>query len=259
MSHGRASVPSIASLFAARTFSGSAGGAGSTGAGGPPLLYRLLAPPPRQTGLLPLVLLLHGAGERGSDNASQLKNGAAELLGSPDARRQFPCYFVLPQCPSDARWVEVDWSASDHVMPPSPSRPLLRVLELLQTLQAELPIDADRVYIVGLSMGGYGVWDLLSRHPEWFAAAVAICGGGDETQAARMRRVPIWAFHGQKDPVVPVLRSRQMIAALQRAAADPPPRYTEYADVEHSSWVQAFAEPQLLPWLFAQRRLKNTP
>ena len=252
MSAGRLERASVAQLFATRTFAGSPGSAG-----GPPLPYRLLAPPPRQTGLLPLVLLLHGAGERGSDNAAQLRNGAAELLGNPDARRQFPCYFVLPQCPSDARWVEVDWSAPRHSMPPSPSRPLARVFELLQTLRAELPIDADRLYAVGLSMGGYGVWDLLSRHAEAFAAAVPICGGGDEAQAAAMQKVPIWAFHGKKDPVVSVERSRRMIAALKQLGATPPPRYTEYPDVEHSSWVQAFAEPELLSWLFSQRRPKR--
>jgi predicted peptidase len=236
---------SLLSLFAARSFAQR---------NGTSLPYRLLSPPPRQTGRLPLVLFLHGAGERGSDNAAQLKNGAAELLGNPSSRRSFPCYFVLPQCPKDARWVEVDWGAASHTMPEQPSLPLAHPLQLVKTRQAELPVDPDRVYLVGLSMGGYGVWDLLSRQPELFAAAVIVCGGGDEAQAARLQKVPIWAFHGQKDQVVPVERSRRMIEAVRRATPRVPPRYTELPDVEHDAWVAAFAEPELLPWLFAQRR-----
>jgi predicted peptidase len=236
------------SLFAAHTFRTQQG---------PPLPYRLLSPPPRQTGLVPLVMLLHGAGERGDDNTAQLKNGAAELLGSELPRRSFPCYFVLPQCPLGARWVEVDWGARSHHLPATPARPLEQALTLLNTLQDELPIDADRVYLVGLSMGGYGVWDLLCRAAERFAAAVPICGGGDETQVEKLRNVPIWAFHGKKDPVISVERSRRMIDALRRLPSAHPPRYTELPDVEHDAWIPAFAEPELLPWLFAQRRRKR--
>lgn len=206
---------------------------------------------------MPLVLFLHGAGERGTDNLAQLRNGAAELLGNPESRRRFPCFYVLPQCPAEARWVEVDWGAPRHSLPAAPSVPLSQVRELILTLRDELPIDPLRVYLIGLSMGGYGVWDLLSRAAEEFAAAVTICGGGDEAQAARMRGVAIWAFHGEKDPVVPVERSRRMIEALKQTALDkdtPPPRYSELSGVAHDAWTGAFAEPSLLPWLFAQRR-----
>lgn len=235
----------IASLFASHTFRTQQGS---------PLSYRLLSPPPRQTGLVPLVVLLHGAGERGDDNAAQLRNGAAELLGNELPRRSFPCYFALPQCPPDARWVEVDWSAKSHTLPVAPSRPLMALQGLLTKLRAELPIDPERVYLVGLSMGGYGVWDLLCRTPSLFAAAVPICGGGDEAQADKLRGIPIWAFHGRKDAVVPVERSRRMIEAVRRLGSPPAPRYTELPDVEHDAWNSAFAEPELLPWLFAQRR-----
>lgn len=240
----------LAALFAPHVFFGQRGVA---------LPYRLLGPsaqPPGGKGRLPLVLFLHGAGERGDDNAAQLENGAARLLGSPLARRDFPCHFVLPQCPKGSRWVEVDWSSRQHSLPAAPSVPLGLTLELLAALFSELPVDRDRVYLVGLSMGGYGAWDLLSRAPETFAAAVIVCGGGDEAQAARLAGVPIWAFHGAEDKVVPVERSRRMIAALRGAAAgtDPPPRYTEYAGVGHDAWTTAFREPELLPWLFSQRR-----
>lgn len=225
----------------------------------PRLPYRLLTPLDSYQGQpaarAPLVVLLHGAGERGDDNRAQLKNGAAELLGDPVARRYYPCYFALPQCPEGRRWVEVDWTAASHSLPRSPSGPLAAVLALIAHLKKSQPIDPDRVYVIGLSMGGYGVWDLISRGPEQIAAAVAVCGGGDESQAPRLvkpRELPLWAFHGARDEVVPVTRSRKMIEALKRAGGSP--RYTEYPDVGHDAWVPAFREPQLLPWLFAQRR-----
>lgn len=234
----------LASLFVARTHYSQDGSK---------LPYRLLAPPPRRTGLLPLVLFLHGAGERGTDNRAQLGNGAAELLGNPLSRRRFPCFYVLPQCPQNARWVDVDWSADRHTMPPWPSKPLEQTQDLLRTLLAELTVDPHRLYVIGISMGGYGVWDLLSRSPDLFAGAVPICGGADETQAARLGKIPIWAFHGALDSVVPVERSRRMIAELRRLAANPIPRYSELAHVGHAAWTAAWNEPQLLPWLFAQR------
>lgn len=208
----------------------------------------------------PLVVFLHGAGERGDDNRAQLRNGAAELLASEHARQDFPCYALLPQCPHGQRWVEVDWSAPSHTLPPQPSQPLAAVWELVSQLLSPAPhadpgaplIDASRVYLVGLSMGSFGVWDLLSRHPDAFAAAIAICGGGDEQQAARFAHVPLWAFHGALDPVVSVERSRHMIAALHAQGAAP--RYLEYPQVGHDAWTRAFAEPALLPWLFSMRK-----
>lgn len=216
------------------------------------LRYRLLSPAASYPEQLPLVLLLHGAGERGTDNEAQLRNGAAELLGSPAAQHRHPCHFVLPQCPPGSRWVEVDWGSHRHTLPEKPSQPLGLVLELLPALQAELAVDPRRIYLIGLSMGGYGVWDLLSRRPELFAGAVAICGGGDEAQASRLAAMPLWVFHGSDDPVVPVERSRHMVAALRQAGAEP--RYSELPGVAHDSWTPAFHEPELLPWLFSQRR-----
>lgn len=226
------------------------------------LPHRLLLPPtlttppsaqgpvPREP--VPLVLLLHGAGERGDDNQAQLRNGAAELLASDAAAARFPCVFVLPQCPAGHRWVEVDWAQPSHVMPREPSVPLGAVLELLPALAARYPIDARRVYVIGLSMGGFGVYDLLCRAPERFAAAVAICGGADESRITAAASLPLWAFHGARDEVVRVERSRRIVAALQKAGGAP--RYTEYPEVGHDSWSRAFAEPELLPWLFSQRR-----
>lgn len=232
-------------------------------AAGHRLPYRLRLPSRAARGRgepVPLVLLLHGAGERGADNQAQLNNGAGALLGADEGAARFPCVFVLPQCPQDQRWVEVDWSKERHTLPAVPSVPLAAALELVGQLVARHAVDPRRLYVIGLSMGGFGVWDVLSRataapsaaRPLRFAAAVPICGGADEEALARAPAIPVWAFHGALDPVVKVERSRRAVAALRRAGASP--RYTEYPDVAHDAWTRAFAEPELLPWLFAQRR-----
>ena len=201
---------------------------------------------------MPLVLLLHGSGERGVDNSAQLRNGVAELLGSKATAARFPCFYLVPQCSIEHRWVEVDWKADHHVLPPDLSVPLSATVELVEFLLGHHPIDPQRLYLIGLSMGGFGVWDLLSRWPERFAAAVPICGGADETAVVTARDVPIWAFHGALDPVVHVERSRRTITALRDAGGTP--RYTEYPHGGHDAWTHAFAEPRLLPWLFTHRR-----
>lgn len=199
----------------------------------------------------PLVLILHGSGERGNDNSTQLNNGVAELLGSDATTPRFPCFCLVPQCPPEQRWVEVDWNSERHLLPQIPSLLLSTTMELVESLLCRVPIDSQRLYLIGLSMGGFGIWDLLSRWPERFAAAVIICGGADENALASAHAVPVWAFHGASDPIVSVERSRRAVTALR--AAGGAPRYTEYPEVGHDAWTHAFAEPNLLPWLFAQR------
>lgn len=215
------------------------------------LPYRLLVPlhqpSPRPQ---PMVLFLHGAGERGNDNVSQLKNGVRELFATPSVRRRLPALVVVPQCPEGQRWVAVDWNAPAHTMPLSPSRPMAAVMELLDALQQEFSVDPTRRYVLGISMGGFGTWDLLARRPGSFAAAVPICGGADVATAPRLASVPLWVFHGSEDTVVPVGRSRSMVEALEKAGGTP--RYTEYARTGHDSWTRALAESGLLPWLFDQ-------
>lgn len=197
--------------------------------------YRRFIPPEhyepsRNLERMPLILLLHGAGERGEDNEAQLRNGVAELLRSLTSPRP-PCFSLVPQCPIGHRWVEVDWTEQRHVISAQPSAPLFAALELLDWHCTQCPIDPARVYLIGLSMGGYGVWDLLSRLPERFAAAVPICGGADEKVVAAARPVPIWAFHGRRDDVVPVDRSQRAIEALRAAGGTP--LYTEYPEAKH--------------------------
>src|SRR5262249_33303017 len=148
-----------------------------TDAGGKVLRYRLLKPDnydPKQS--YPLVIFLHGAGERGDDNEKQLLHGIPEFARTEN-RRQYPCFLVAPQCPGGARWVEVDWGAERHTRPKEPSEPARLTLELIAALQKECRIDPQRIYVTGLSMGGFGTWDLVSRRPDLFAAAAPVCGG----------------------------------------------------------------------------------
>jgi len=221
---------------------------------GQTLNYRLMIPEGySESGAqqYPLVLFLHGAGERGDDNVKQLIHGTKDFA-SEENRRKYPCFVVVPQCPNGKRWVEVDWSADTHKQPQDESISLVLTREVLASLQKQFRIDSQRLYVTGLSMGGYGTWDMVTRTPDVFAAAVPVCGGGDETVAARAVQVPIWAFHGDKDTAVKPERSRRMIAALEQAGGKP--KYTEYPGVGHNSWSQTYANPEVLAWLFAQKR-----
>ncbi len=197
----------------------------------------------------PLVVFLHGAGERGDDNEKQLIHGS-KLFSDIETRVNHPAFVIFPQCPEGKKWVEVDWSLPAHDMPAEASENLQLTLDLIDSMIENYPIDTSRIYVIGLSMGGYGVWDIISRYPDKFAAAVPICGGGDEAQALKIKDVPIWAFHGGNDRLVPTQRTRNMINAVKKAGGHP--KYTEYPGVGHLSWNKAFAEPDLLDWLFSQ-------
>jgi len=216
------------------------------------LLYRLLKPQdydPQQQ--YPLVLFLHGAGERGDDNQAQLKH-VVRVFVTPENRRKYPCFVLAPQCPRGEKWAAVKWGAPQHTLSSQPAPAMDLTLRLIDQLLEKYSIDRDRLYVMGLSMGGYGTWDVIARRPDLFAAAVPMCGGGDEKTAPRIAGLPIWNFHGAEDRVVPAARSRRMIAALKAAGGNP--RYTEYPGCGHNCWDRAIAEPELLPWLFSQRR-----
>jgi predicted peptidase len=216
------------------------------------LLCRLLKPEKIEPGkTYPLVLFLHGLGERGSDNAKQLAYFAKGFT-EPERRHKYPCFVVAPQCPLDAHWVEIDFRQPSHEMPEKPSVPLRLALEMVDKLAAELPVDKGRTYITGLSMGGFGTWDAIQRRPDFFAAAIPVCGGGDLAQAQKLKNLPIWAFHGDKDTTVPVTRTTDMIEAIRKAGGMP--RITVYPGVDHNSWDATYADPEVWAWLFAQRR-----
>lgn len=218
--------------------------------------YRLLVPLNYDSSRsYPLVLFLHGAGERGTENIVPLTH-IAPLFVQEKNRRAYPCFVLVPQCREDRRWVEVDWGADAHTIPEEPSISIKLVKELIDLhIDKNNPfnysIDTNRIYITGLSMGGYGTWDMLARYPDMFAAAVPICGGGDEKTAAKIKDIPLWVFHGSLDKVVKPSRSRNMIKAIIEAGGEP--SYTEYPRVSHGSWKPAYQEAALLPWLFSKK------
>ncbi len=215
---------------------------------GKTLFYRMLEPEMSYYEKYPLIIFLHGAGERGSDNKSQLIHGA-KLFEKKENMKNYPAFVIAPQCPTDKRWVEVDWTLPAHYMPKQISVSLGLTMELLEEIIKKYPIDTNRIYVTGLSMGGFGTWDLISRYPDKFAAAIPICGGADEKQASRIAKVPVWCFHGTKDQVVTVERSRNIVGEIELYGGKP--KYTEYPNRGHFSWGEAYSEPELLKWLFS--------
>lgn len=201
----------------------------------------------------PLLLFLHGAGERGTDNEVTLVHGATDFA-SPKLQMMHPSFVVVPQCPADDVWASIDRTHEPTKLAPQPSPALQAVQQLIHSLLSELPIDPERVYLTGLSMGGYGGWDLLMREPDLYAAAVLICGGADcdDSGLSKLAHKPLWVFHGDHDDVVPVTRSREIVTRLREQGGAP--RYTEYTGGDHDSWTTTYGNHEVLEWLFAQRR-----
>lgn len=213
--------------------------------------YLLLKPETMEEGKrYPLVLFLHGAGERGDDNRVQLKH-FPEHFRDPEYRKRFPCFLLAPQCRTDQRWANYYWDGSVEPPADSLSDQMKAALLAFQETLDEFPIDRERLYLTGLSMGGYGSWELGMNRPDWFAAIAPICGGADETTAHRLASTPLWVYHGTADYAVSVHRSRDMMTALHRAGGLP--RYTEIPGHGHDSWVPAYQRDGVLNWMFAQR------
>jgi len=218
--------------------------------------YRLLKPAKIEPGKkYPIVLFLHGAGERGSDNSKQLQYLPTQMA-QQEFQEKYPCFLIAPQCREGKQWVEVPWGDKNSVPIKEPGSQMQVVLKILDKVTKENPVDEQRVYLTGLSMGGYGSWDLGMRMPERFAAVAPICGGGDETHAERLVGMPVWAWHSDDDNAVPVDRSRKMIEAIKKAGGEP--KYTELKGVGHASWNPAYKDPQgLVPWMFEQVKKKK--
>ncbi len=232
-----------------------------TDADGTVLPYRFYVPEdydPDQA--YPVLLFFHGAGERGTDNQSQIIGGSGRdlfkrLLGKE--RESYQAILIAPQCPQSDQWVDTPWAEGSYQQDRiALSRGMKAALQLLTDVERQYHVDADRRYIMGVSMGGFGTWDAITRNPDLFAAAVPICGSADPSKAERVKNLPIWAFHGDSDSVVPVSGSREMVAALRAAGSSV--KYTEYAGYDHNVWDSAFAEPELLSWLFSQRKAADT-
>lgn len=227
-----------------------------TDAAGATLPYRLARPAaPASAGSaarFPLVVILHGAGQRGTDNEAQTRVIVPVFLSAAN-RTRHPAFVVAPQCPPDVKWTGVNWQQIPHApQTKEPTRAARQVLELIEQLAAEHPVDRDRVYLVGVSMGGSGAWDLATRRPDLFGGAIVLCGGADEATGHRLARLPVWCFQGARDEVVVPSLSRNMIAAIERAGGKP--RYTEFPSAGHDIVDLVFRDPGVLAWLFAQRR-----
>ena len=234
--------------FEAQTFQDSVGNE---------LKYRILKPAEYDSSKsYPLVLFLHGAGERGSDNFSQLKWGVSHFA-EPKFREKYPAFVVAPQVPQGQTWAGLpeDTSSSPSFTMPlrsEPTEPMKLTISLLDTLEKRYSIDTKRLYVTGISMGGFGTFDLIERFPNKFAAAVPICGGGDITRAYFLKDMPIWVFHGAKDQIVPPQYSRNIVSAIRVAGGSP--GYTEYPDQGHiGAWVEAYNNSHLYEWLFNQK------
>ena len=221
------------------------------------LNYRLLRPEVEQEGeKYPLVLFLHGSGERGSDNEKQLFHGSQMWL-NPVNRENYPAFVLVPQCPESGYWAYTDRPSSfepDQMPSDVPLSPVFRTLkELIDTYLAMPQVDKKRVYVIGLSMGAMGTYDLAIRYPEIFAAAIPICGTVNPTRLSAAKDVKFRIFHGDSDTVVPVSGSRQAYKALKAAGADV--EYIEFPGVTHGSWNPAFTQLDFMSWLFSQKKL----
>jgi len=226
--------------------------------------HRLVRPDKVEAGKrYPLVIYLHGAGQKGSDNEKPMNSALVKLLGTAEVRAAFPCFVLVPQCPAGERadgramnwtnwkgqkenkapmWVEADAEASP------PLRAAMRVLD--EVVKAE-PIDADRVYLTGTSMGGSGSWNWAARDPARFAAVIPVCGLSDATMGAKIKGVPVWTFHGGEDAQVPVERTRKMVEAIRAAGGDV--KYTEMAGQGHGIDGKVWTR-EVLGWMFGRVR-----
>lgn len=224
------------------------------------LLYRILYPVDfDKSKKYPLILFLHGSGERGNDNEAQLRNGV-DFFATAENRKNFPAIVIVPQCPAEDYWSSVERTLDEkgnrkfnfsEELEPTPIMNLL--IDLLEEYRVKPWIDLDRLYVGGLSMGGMGTFELLALKPDWFAASFPICGGGDPESAVKYAgKTSLWIFHGEVDDVIPVVRSIEMADAINKAGGDA--RLTIYPGVGHASWINAFKEPELLPWLFSKKK-----
>jgi predicted peptidase len=183
----------------------------------------------------PLIMFLHGAGERGDDLDKVKKHGLPKIV---ENRRDFPFIVVSPQCPEGYTWDENEL-----------------LVNLLDDILTRYSVNKNRVYLTGLSMGGFGTWSLAAAYPERFAAIAPICGGGSRLMTHRLKDVPIWAFHGAKDNIVPLNESEEMVDAVKSQGGDA--RLTVYPDAAHDSWTATYDNQELYSWFLKHRIRKK--
>ena len=220
---------------------------------GTELPYRLFSPENyREDREYPILLILHGAGERGTDNSLQLKNAVQNLFNDTTSP-VYGAFVVCPQCPeAPNQWVDTPWADGNYSLNEVPqSNELAAVEELLLQLMEDLPVDNARVYVMGLSMGGFGTWDLLMRNPTLYTAAVPLCGGADPAYAEVLVNTPIYTVHSTDDGAVPCAGTREMVAAI-KAAGGEKIIYEELEGYGHNVWDYASQKPEIIRWLFDQ-------
>jgi len=220
---------------------------------GDTLNYRQLYPDSDTLRKYPLVIFLHGSGERGKDNEAQLKWGVMNFATDQNMMLH-PALVIAPQCPEQVSWSNFsrEKNTTEMHLQPTPTRPMELLIGLIHQLIKTMPVDSNRIYITGLSMGGYGTYDAIERYPHLFAAAVPVCGGGDASKAASIAHIPIWIVHGAEDPAVNPLYSLDMLQALTKAGAHP--GFTQYPEVGHFSWLGSYSDPMIMEWMFRQRK-----
>ncbi|HCI28577.1 MAG TPA: PHB depolymerase family esterase [Fervidobacterium sp.] len=222
--------------------------------------YRLFEPEIEDGERYPLVVFLHGVGQRGNDNEAQITaNEGATIWATDEVQKDHPCFVLAPQCPDNAYWGLGFSTASTNEL--SPNSLLATVAIIIDSIIDKHPVDTDRIYITGLSMGGFGAITLLTLHPEKFAAGVIMCGGGNAKRLLRIKHVPLWLFHAEDDDVVPVDLSREVVEILRNLGAKEV-KYTEYPKgymnslglEPHESWVPGYRTKGMVKWLFEKRR-----
>jgi len=183
---------------------------------------------------LPLILFLHGMGERGNNELELVKkHGIPKIV---EQKEDFPFIAVSPQCPKNSFWTaEIE-----------------ALNALLDEVIAKYRVDVDRIYLTGLSMGGYGAWSLAIAYPKRFAAIAPICGGGEPSEVPVLKDVPVWVFHGEKDNLVPPEESKKMVDALKACGGDV--KFTLYPDADHDSWTRTYDNPELYEWFLKHSR-----
>jgi predicted peptidase len=220
---------------------------------GDTLNYRFLFPDFDPSQKYPLVIFLHGSGERGNDNIAQLKWGALNFATDYNLKL-YKAFVIAPQCPENETWGNfrrgLDVKYSDTA-----TKVTSMLLNLIDSTIKRFAIDTNRIYITGLSMGGIGTFDLIMRRPNLFAAAAPVCGAGDTSKANVIKHIPMWIFHGANDFTVSPKYSLDMVYALTKAGAHP--GYTQYPSVGHFSWIAAYSDPMLMEWLFRQNKANN--
>ncbi|MEG1287216.1 MAG: discoidin domain-containing protein [Clostridium sp.] len=205
-----------------------------------------------------LVLFLHGAGERGTNNTDQIliQPKGPNLFASAETQSKYPTIVVAPQCPNNEQWVDTPWENGSYNLDNVPvSDEMQMVVDIIDNVKSEYNIDENRMYSTGISMGGYGTWNVNLLFPDMFAAMIPICGASDPSKASLIKDKGIWAFHGDADSVVPVSGAREMISALKSTNASPV--YTEYSGVSHNSWDRAYSTSGLVDWMYSH--VKNDP